>query len=216
MEKADADFGMISEGDKILIPVNDHKFSLAFVKLMKVFAARKGASIIAMLIDRKTPGLMLNNFTSFFKKEKVEFEIVEKVEGERITSQVCVYARKNDCNVIARPGTFDDLILEYLDSTLLKGEKKILMARQNIKNGGIKIVRPLILCHNETVQKYLDECDAPRFEIHANLFQKARELLSMQQLVEPHVKDNLFKALLPELFTKEGLLDEEQEQNTVC
>lgn len=89
----------------------------------------------------------------YFKTKKVNFEIIE-LEEETVCHQVNLYARKKDLQAVTLSDSFDDLILEYLSSTMIKGEKNVLMAHKDLMIGGLKLIRPLILCPQKLLEKH--------------------------------------------------------------
>jgi len=181
LEKAVLDYGMIEEGDRILIGVSGGADSLALLDLLDspmLFIPK--FSFIAVNIDMgfdqtyKTYEILEgyfqgNNYTYIMEKTDIG-NLAHSDINKKNPCFLCSRLRRKrifeiadaeGCNKIAFAHHRDDIIETLLINMFYGREISTMMPNQSIFGGKLHIIRPLVYLQEELIKKYSKERQFP-------------------------------------------------------
>ena len=227
-------YGMIGSGDKVLVAVSGGKDSLT---LLKVLIERKKW----IPIDYEIKAVhVLTDYDEYpeEKKEKVKaffedlgcgyvFKYVEIADKNKRGREDCFWcawnrrrvlfqtAEETGFNIVALGHHKDDVVETIMMNLLYNGEISAINPVQELFEGKIKIIRPLILLEEKEIVRYTKVCgiEAVKTECPRNKDSKRafiKQMIYDLYRVNKYVKTNILKA--PTRIKKDyifNVLDEE-------
>lgn len=172
--QAIADFGMISEGDKVMVCLSGGKdsYTLLDILLNLQQSAPINFSIVTVNLDQKQPGFPAHVLPEYLTAIGVDFKIVtedtyaivkEKIPEGKTTCSLCSRLRRGILYRTAKElgatkialGHHRDDMLETLFLNMFYGGKMKSMPPKLISDNGEHIViRPLAYCKEKDIEKY--------------------------------------------------------------
>lgn len=215
------DFGMIDEGDRILVAVSGGKDSLALLKLLQVLQARSPIrfSLVAVNIDQGQPGFAAEALGAYLATTGVEYRMIAQDTWsivKRLTPAgkswcaVCSRLRRGilynvavslGCGKIALGHHREDLVETLLLSALYAGALKSMPPKLRSDDGRNTVIRPLAYCGEETIRAYAEEQAFPVLPGNLCSSQESQQRKNVKALIarlaeeHPAVPGNLLNAL---------------------
>lgn len=215
------DFGMISEGDRILVGVSGGKDSFTLLHLLQQLRASAPVKfeLIACNLDQGHPGFPAQQLESYLRSTGVEvlmlredtYSIVKRLVPEGKTAcSVCsrlrrgiLYgaAEKYSCTKIALGHHRDDLIESLLMSMLFTGKTRSMPPKLLSDDGKNTVIRPLCYAAETDIAQFAEEMKFPIIPCdlcgsQENLQRKRVKLLLTQLEGEhPGVRASLLAAM---------------------
>jgi tRNA 2-thiocytidine biosynthesis protein TtcA len=220
--KAIADFGLISEGDRIAVAVSGGKDSYTLLLVLDELRRRAPVKfeLVAVNIDSGYPGYRVDTIEAFFQNNGFSYRMVPSEhyaiiqEKRRPGSSYCsicsrlkrgaLYeaAQTLGCNKLALGHHQDDFIETLLLNQFFVGSLKSMSASMLADNGIITVIRPLVYLAEEDIISFSRQaelpvvcCCCPVCGTADMQRKRMKRLLKELQADIPYVKSSLLKAL---------------------
>jgi tRNA 2-thiocytidine biosynthesis protein TtcA len=174
MARAIADYGMIADGDRILVAVSGGKDSYTLLHLLRSLSARAPVTFAlkAVNIDQGHPGYPAERLTAYMDRERHDFLMVredtysivtEKIPAGKTYCSLCSRLRRGilyrlaaelGCNKIALGHHRDDILQTLLLNLLFAGQLATMPPRLLGDEGRTTVIRPLAYCAEEDIAAF--------------------------------------------------------------
>ncbi len=212
-------YGMIQDGDRILVAVSGGKDSLSLLHLLH--ERRKRVPIDYELVpvhidigfDSKRPELL----RQYFEERGFSYHIEETQIGQRAHSPenrenpcfLCSWERRKrtfqlahqlKCNKVALGHHKDDIIETLLLNIFYSGEISTMLPIQSLFKGKMVLIRPLILMEESKIERFAKELNLPFGPSGCpssgrTKRREVKELIETLAKKNRRVKGNIFRAL---------------------
>jgi tRNA 2-thiocytidine biosynthesis protein TtcA len=169
--RAVTDFGMIEDGDRILVAVSGGKDSHAMLHLLRELAAKAPVrfSLHPVHLDQGQPGADTGPLASYMTAQAYDFRVVredtysivkEKIPAGRTMCSLCSRLRRGvlyrqahalGCNVVALGHHRDDVLQTLLLNLLFAGKLASMPPKLDADEGRLRVIRPLVYCAEEDI-----------------------------------------------------------------
>jgi len=172
--EAIADFGMIEEGDKVMVCLSGGKdsFALLDILLSLKLNAPIEFDIVVVNLDQKQPGFPEDVLPGYLTQRQVSFHIIEQdtysivkrvVPEGKTTCGLCSrlrrgllyrYASENGITKIALGHHRDDILETFFLNLFFGGTLKAMPPKLLSDNGEHIVIRPLAYCREKDIESY--------------------------------------------------------------
>lgn len=222
--KACFDFGMLNEGDRILICFSGGKDSYVLVKVLD-YLKRTYPIDFELKALTINPNFDLNfekNIREILEKENIEFEIINSQIKEVLEKQLLIkefrpcfmcsrlrrgliydYAIKNGFNKIALGHNLDDAIETYLMNFFYSSKTSFLKPKYLAENSKVEVIRPLIYIDEDIILNFIekigyiptkDNCPLKEKSLQNSKRDFFKKLLSELKEDNPKIKESAYHA----------------------
>ncbi len=219
MGKAIHRFGLIQDGDRILVGVSGGKDSLSLLYLLHERSKRVPVhyELLAVHVDLGFETSGADMLKEFFEAKKIAYyieptRIAELANGPDNRENPCFLcswerrkrvfslAQRFGCNKVAFGHHKDDIIETLLLNIFYSAEISTMVPFQPLFNGKTTLIRPLALLEERKIERFAKEMGLPYFPCGCpasvrSKRRKVKELISGLARENHRVKGNIFRAL---------------------
>ena len=217
--KACADYGLIADGDHVLVGLSGGKDSLALVELLgkraQIFVPRFRVTALHVRVRERAYLSDLSALEKFCQAFGVSLivkdtEITEKpARGEKDPCFLCAWYRRKvlfetaqelGCNKIALGHHKDDIVETLLMNLVFQGAFATMPPCLPMEKMPIQIIRPLCLIEEKDLVRYAELQAYPKqtrlcpFEKESSRAE-VKQLLTTLERLNPNVRDSLWGAM---------------------
>jgi tRNA(Ile)-lysidine synthase TilS/MesJ len=228
--RAIVDYGMIRDGDRILLGVSGGKDSLSLLHILLHLAtyAPVRFELAVLTVDPEVPGFDPRALRAYYDALGVPWHyeshaLMEQARDHMNGDSFCAYCsrmkrgimyrvcRENGYNVLALAQHLDDLAESLLMSLFHGGQLRTMKAHYVNDEGDLRIIRPLAYCRERQSADFArkaglpvvpDSCPAC-FSMPTRR-EHMKALLAREEAGHPHLFANILHAIRP-LLTEGGL-----------
>ncbi len=217
--KACADYGLIADGDHILVGLSGGKDSLALVELLgkraQVYVPRFKVTAVHVRVKERDYHSDLSYLEDFCARVRVPFvvrdtEIIEKQKTkEKHPCFLCSWYRRKalfdvaqelGCNKIAFGHHKDDLVETLLMNLIFQGSVATIPPLLQMEKMPMEMIRPLCLIDERDIQQYAELSGYEKqvklcpLEKESNRAE-VKQLLTQLEALNPNVRDSIWGAM---------------------
>lgn len=221
MGRAIAEFGLIDDGDRILVGVSGGKDSHTLLHLLSLLRTRAPVrfELLAVTLDQGHPGFPAHRLEAYFRAQRYDFRILredtyrvvlEKTPPGKTQCAVCSRLRRGilynaavalGCNKIALGHHRDDMVETLLLNLFFAGSLKAMPPLLHSDDGRNTVIRPLAYAPEAEIAAYATLRDFPIIPCdlcgsQENLQRKRmKRMLDELEREHPHVRASVLAAM---------------------
>lgn len=215
--KACADYGLIEDGDHILVGLSGGKDSLALVELLgkraQIYVPRFSVTAIHVRVRERAYLTDIRYLQSFCEAVKVPLVVRDTAIGEEDGSKdpcfLCSWYRRKAlfdaaqelrCNKIAFGHHKDDIVETLLMNLIYEGKFGTIHPKLQMDKMPLQLIRPLCLIEEKDLRRYAalrgyeEQKQLCPFEKHSSRAQ-IKDLVAQLESMNPNVRDSLWGAI---------------------
>jgi len=175
--RAIEDFGMIEEGDKVMVCLSGGADSYTMLDILQRLQKRAPIcfELVAVNLDQKQPGFPEHVLPEYLEQAQVKYHILEQDTYSVVTEIVpegktmcglCsrlrrgilyTFARRNGFTKIALGHHRDDMIETLFLNMFYGGKLKSMPPKLLSNDGGNIVIRPLAYCKEKDIKQYAEQ-----------------------------------------------------------
>ena len=221
--RAIGDYGMIRDGDRLLLGLSGGKDSLSLLHVLlhlRSYAPVRfelAAATVDPCIEGFDPSPLKSYLAGlgvayFYQRQDIEAQAHESMDGDSFCSYCSrmrrgiLYstARENDYNVLVLAQHLDDLAESFLMSAFHGGRLQTMKAHYVNDAGGLRVIRPLVYARERQLARFAQEAGLPVIADNCPAcFSKPTQrqhmklLLAQEEKTTRHLFANLLHAMRP-------------------
>jgi tRNA 2-thiocytidine biosynthesis protein TtcA len=220
--RAIADYGLIQDGDRVMVGLSGGKDSWALLQILDVLRQRAPItfSLVAVTVDSGYDGYRHDLISTTCERRGWEYKIVhteigdvieDLLGGEATPCSLCARLRRGvlyrlatevGATKIALGHHLDDFIETLLLNLFFAGALKAMPARLVSDNGAHVVIRPLVTVTEAEARQYAKErelpiigCCCPACGDLGLQRQRIKRLIAELEVEHPEIKSSMIRAL---------------------
>ena len=219
--KACADYGLIADGDHILVGLSGGKDSLALLEFLgkraQVYVPRFRVTAVHVRVKQRDYHSDLTYLENFCARVRVPFIVRDtEIDDMKATGQrekdpcfLCSWYRRKvlfdvaqelGCNKIALGHHKDDLVETLLMNLIFQGSFGTIPPLLQMEKMPLQMIRPLCLIEEKDIQRYAELSEYER-QVKLCPLEKVssraevKQLLTQLEALNPNVRDSIWGAM---------------------
>ena len=219
--EAIADYGMIVEGDRVMVCLSGGKDSFTLLSLLRDLQGRAPVrfDLLAVCLDQSQPGFPVQVMEKYLQDEGVLFRIVRRdiysvvtsrTPNGKTTCSLCSRLRRGilynlaveeHCTKVALGHHADDILETLLLNLFYNGSIKAMPALLRSSDGRNTVIRPLAYCWEKDISEYAIQRKFPIIPCSLCGSQEHQKRRHMRRLIDelqrgnPRVRESMRAAL---------------------
>ncbi|EDS36650.1 conserved hypothetical protein [Culex quinquefasciatus] len=198
------DFGMIKEGDRVLVCLSGSSSSLCLLHLLRQFVrARHLTNVTLATVSFGDCGVDPRALMLYLRELQVDYFYEQTESTENLQDKLVAFATRKAFNVLALANTLDKLADRFLTSLLYQGQlhttQAIASASSPGEGGQVRVIRPFLYLRERALEDFAGAVALPSRP--SRLFTRppdvANSILRVQEAANPAVYGNIRSALKP-------------------
>ena len=185
IRRADIDYGLIQDGDRIAVGVSGGKDSMVLLTALHMYSKFKDKSftVVGIHIKMGFPGMNFDEISAFCEREGIEFhEIDSKIydildknrdkEG-RLRCSLCSKFKKAavnqgaktfNCSKVAFGHHSDDAVETLLMNAIYGGKLATFLPKMHLSRDEVEFIRPLVYSYEKDISQAIKRNNIPFVE----------------------------------------------------
>lgn len=218
--KGCVEYGLLEDGDRILLAVSGGKDSLELVRLMgrraKIFKPRIEVKAVHVVMDNIPYESDTSYLKAFCEENGVALEVLhscfeESTDRRKTKCFLCSwnrrkallqYATEHGFNKVALGHHQDDILTTMLMNITFEGSFSTMMPKLKMEHYPVSIIRPLCLVKESMIREYAERAGFHKQKA-ACPFEEVTKRAKMQEVfneleeINPEARNSMWKAISP-------------------